>query len=161
VTYSLETQSAASILPLKGVCKMGNVRTFKAKTLVPGKATGPALITRERLSFQGFTDPNRGIFIAPQTELQGKSFKGAVLIFTSGKGSSAGASTLDLACRLGNSPAAIINLQIDSFIAAGCVLEDIPLVQVEDPSIFDQVKNGDIIMVDADKGEIKCDVTSY
>ena len=136
------------------MCKMGNVRTFKVKTLVPGKATGPALITRERLAFQGFTDAKKGIFHSPQTELQGKSFKGVVLIYTSGKGSSVGPSALDLACRYGNCPAAMVNLEIDPFTVQGCVMQKIPLVQIEDASIFYLAKNGDTVTVDADKGEI-------
>jgi len=140
---------------------MAGIKRFKVRTLVPGKVTGPALITRERIMFLGFADPKKGIFHSPQTELQGKSFKGVVLIYTSGKASSGGARAIDLAVRAGNAPVAIVNLEIDPITVAGCALDDIPLVQLKDSSIFDQVKNGDIIMVDADKGEIMCDVTSY
>ena len=127
---------------------------FKAKKFVPGKATGPALVTKERLMFLGFTDPKKGIFSAPTTELQGQSFKGAVLIYTSGKASSGGARSINLAVRAGNAPAAIINLEIDPITVAGCALDDIPMVQVEDPGIFDQVKNGDLVTVDADNGKV-------
>jgi len=129
-------------------------KKFKAKKLVPGKAVGPALVTRERVMFLGFTDPKQGIFHAPQTELQGKSFKGAVLIYTSGKASSGGARAIDLAVRAGNAPAAIVNLEVDPITVAGCALDDIPMVQVEESSIFDEVKNGDIVEVDADKGQV-------
>lgn len=129
-------------------------KMFRAKKIVPGKVSGPALVTRGCLSFQGFIDPKRGVFSAPVTELQGASFVGAVLIFPSGKGPSVGPSVLDLACRFGNAPAAIINLEIDPMMVAGCVLQNIPLVQVEDPGIFDQVKNGDAVTVDADRGEV-------
>ncbi len=133
---------------------MADIKKFKAKKVIPGKATGPALITRERIMFLGFIDPKKGIFHAPQTELYGKSFRGAVLIYTSGKASSGGARGLDLAVRAGNAPAAIVNLEIDPITVAGCAFDDIPMVQVEDPSIFDQVKEGDMVTVDADKGEV-------
>ncbi len=133
---------------------MGDIRKFKAKKIWQGKASGPALVTRERFSFSGFIDPKRGIFSSPMTELKGSSFIGAVLIFTSGDGSSTGPSALDLACRYGNCPAAIVNLEIDPYIVQGCVFQNIPMVQVEDPSIFDQVKNGDTVTVDADRGEV-------
>ncbi|MBA7663465.1 hypothetical protein ES703_71510 [subsurface metagenome] len=101
-------------------------KKFKARKLVPGKAVGPALVTRERVMFLGFTDPKQGIFHAPQTELQGKSFKGVVLIYTSGKASSGGARAIDLAVRAGNAPAAIVNLEVDPITVAGCALDDGP-----------------------------------
>lgn len=132
---------------------MSNPITFKAKTYVKGQAKGPALITRERMMFLGFTDPDKGIFHAPNTELYGASFKDKVLIYTSGKASSGGARAIDLAVRAGNAPAAIINVEIDPITVAGCAFDDIPLVQV-DAAIFDQVNNGDIITVDTEKGEV-------
>lgn len=78
----------------------------------------------------------------------------SALIFPSSKESTLWSITLDLNCRLGNAPAAIINSKLDPFVALGCVLQDIPLAQVEDSSIFDQVKNGDTVTVDADRGEV-------
>jgi len=133
---------------------MANSKKFKARKIVPGKATGPALISRERLGWLGFTDPKRGIFSSSKTELQGKSFKGVVLIYRSGKAATGGARAINLACRYGNRPAAVINLEIDPVTVAGYALEDIPMVQAEDASIFDQAKNGDTVTVDADKGEV-------
>lgn len=133
---------------------MANVKKFKARKFVPGKASGPALVTRERLMFFGFTDPKKGIFSAPQSELYGKSFKGAVVIYWAGRAGSGAPRGLDYCVRAGNSPAAIINIEIDPIAVYACALEDIPMVQVEDPSIFDQVKNGDTVTVDADKGEV-------
>lgn len=134
---------------------MDNVKTFKVKEIVSGKASGPALVTRERLSFHGFIDPQQGIFSSPSTELKGASFAGRVLIFTSGKGAAAGPRVLDAACRSGHAPAAIINLELEAFIVQGCVMQNIPMVRVEDPGIFDQVKNGDEVIVDSKKGEVK------
>ncbi len=133
---------------------MANSKKFKARKIVPGKATGPALISKERLGWLGFTDPKRGIFSSSKTELQGKSFKGVVLIYRSGKAATGGARAISLACRYGNRPAAAINLEIDPVTVAGYVLEDIPMVQVEDPSIFDQVKEGDMVTVDADNEKV-------
>ena len=48
----------------------------------------------------------------------------------------------------------MVNSKLDPFVALGCVLEGIPLVQVEDARIFDEVKNGDVLTVDADRGEV-------
>ena len=133
---------------------MDHFKRFKAKEIVPGKASGLALVTRERLSFHGFIDPAQGIFSSPATELKGSSFAGRVLVFTSGKGASAGPRVLDAACRFGHVPAAIVNMEIDPFIVQGCVFQGIPLVQVDDPTIFDHIKNGDMVTVDSGKGEV-------
>ena len=35
---------------------MDAVKSFKVKEIVPGRASGPALVTRERVSFHGFID---------------------------------------------------------------------------------------------------------
>jgi predicted aconitase with swiveling domain len=135
---------------------MDHIKKVKAREIVPGKASGPALVTRERLSFHGFIDPKQGIFNSPMTELVGESFAGRVLVFTSGKGASAGPRVLDAACRFGHAPAAIVNIEIEPFMVQGCVLQDIPLVQV-DASIFDQIRNGDTVTVDSAKGEVIID----
>lgn len=133
---------------------MVNVKKFKARKIVPGKATGPVLVSKERLGWLGFTDPKRGVFSSSQTELQGKSFNGVVLIYRSGKGATGGPRAVNRACRYGNRPAAAVNLEIDSVTVAGYALDDIPMVQAEDLGIFDQVRDGDIVTVDADNGEI-------
>jgi len=48
----------------------------------------------------------------------------------------------------------MVNLEIDPFTVQGCVMQKIPLVQIEDACIFYQAKNGDTVTVDADKGEV-------
>jgi predicted aconitase with swiveling domain len=133
---------------------MGHSVRFAAKEIIPGKASGLALVTKERLSFHGFIDPVQGIFSSPATELNGESFAGRVLVFTSGKGASAGPRVLDAACRFGHAPAAIVNVEIEPFIAQGCAFQGIPLVQVDDPAIFEYIQTGDIVTVDSDKGEV-------
>jgi len=142
---------------------MSSVKIFRAKKISLGKACGPALITRDRLGLRGFANLEQGKFLGGSLgigDLEGTSFAGAVLIFPSSKGSTLWSITLDLHCRSGNAPAAMINSRLDPFVALGCVLQDIPLVQVEDPSIFDQVKNGDTVTVDADRGEVIIDNVS-
>ena len=133
---------------------MDSVKVFGAKGISPGRSTGPALVWRERLALRGFADLERGVFSGGMGELEGISFAGAVLVFPSSKGSTLWSITLDLACRFGHAPAAMVNSKLDPFVALGCVLEGIPLVQVEDARIFDEVKNGDVLTVDADRGEV-------
>lgn len=133
---------------------MNRVKIFSVKRIWHGKASGPALVSKERLSFYGYTDPKRGVFKGPTIELREASFAGAVLIFISGKGASAEPRILDLACRFGNAPAAIINLEIEPIMVQGCVFQNIPLVKVDDLSIFKNVTNANIVSVDADRGKV-------
>ena len=133
---------------------MGRVKVFKAKKVTPGKASGPVLVSRERLGFKGFVNLEQGIFMGGLGQLDGASLAGTVLVFPTSKGSTLWPITFDLACRFGHAPAAIINSKVDPFVTLSCVLQDIPLVQVEDLSVFDQVNNGDTVTVDADKEEI-------
>ena len=139
---------------------MGSVKVFKAKKISAGMASGPALVTKERISFSGFANLEQGIFTegtltGTMGGIGGASFAGAVLIFPCSKGSTTWTIKFDVACRFGNAPAAIINSKVDPFVVLGCVMQDIPLVQVEDLNIFEQVKNGDTVIVDADRGEIR------
>ena len=76
------------------------------------------------------------------------------MIFTSGKAASSGARAIGLAVRAGNAPAAMVNYEIDPITVAGCAINDIPLLKVDDTSIFDKVKNGDVVTVDANRGEV-------
>lgn len=127
---------------------------FKGKGYVKGIVKAPALITKERLGFLGFINAKKGIFSSEKTELFGESFKEKILIFTSGKAATGGARAIDLAVRAGNAPAAMVNYEIDPITVAGCAINDIPLIKVDDPKIFDEVKNGDIVTVDTSRGEV-------
>jgi predicted aconitase with swiveling domain len=137
---------------LKEVFNMTGAKVFKSRKITAGKATGPALVAKECVALRGFINFEKGTFNIG--ELEGASIAGTVLIFPSSKGSTLWSMTLDSTCRYGNAPAAIINSKVDPFVVLGCVLQDIPLVQVDDLSIFDQVKNGETVTVDADSGEV-------
>ena len=95
------------------------------------------------------------MFTKRGTDLDGVSFAGKVLLFISGRGSSTWSGYFKIACRHGSAPVAMINLEIDPLVALACVLNNIPLVQVDDPGILDKVKTGDIIEVDAGKGVVR------
>jgi predicted aconitase with swiveling domain len=54
----------------------------------------------------------------------------------------------------GTAPAAIINLETEPIIAAGCVLADIPLVDHPDEDPITAIHTGDFVEVAADTGVI-------
>jgi predicted aconitase with swiveling domain len=134
---------------------MTNGAVFKGRPLCQGKASGPALVTRERLGFRGYANLEQGTFSGGMGNLEGAAFAGAVLIFPSSRGSTLWSITLDQACRFGNAPAAMVIAKRDPFVALGCALQEIPLVLVENGRIFDEIKSGDMVSVDANSGEVR------
>jgi len=136
------------------VYSLSSPKRFKVKVLCPGDFSAPALITRERISLLGGVDPERGILCDPRSELVGNSFADRALIFTSGKGSSLWSSILGKTKRAGTAPAAIINLEIDTFVVFACVVCDIPMLQLKDGDIFDRVGNGEQVRFDAKSSEL-------
>ncbi|MBU4340932.1 MAG: DUF126 domain-containing protein, partial [Euryarchaeota archaeon] len=63
---------------------------LKAHIVSRGNAQGEALVTSQPISFLGSVDPKTGVVIEKGHELAGKSIKGKVLVFPSGKGSTVG-----------------------------------------------------------------------
>ena len=133
---------------------MSSPKRFKVKVLCPGDFSAPALITRERISLLGGVDPESGILRDPRSELVGNSFANRAFIFTSGKGSSLWSSILGKTKRAGTAPAAIINLEIDTSVVFACIVCDIPMMQLKDDNIFNQVFNGEPVKFDPEKNEI-------
>ena len=131
---------------------MGKARQYKVKKVSPGSASGPAVVMNERITMLGTVIPEQGVFIRRGTELEGVSIAGKVLFFISGKGSSIWSAYFKIACRHNNAPAAVVNAEVDPFVALACVLNDIPMVQLEDAGVLDIVKTGDLVDVDADLG---------
>lgn len=133
---------------------MSEKSTFKIKLICPGAFSAPSLITRERISLLGGVDAEAGTFCDPRSELKGLPFRRKVLIFTSGKGSSLWSSIFANTRRSGTAPAAIINLELDTFVVFACVVNDIPMLQLLEPDAFDHIKNGDLITYDGASDEI-------
>src|SRR5258707_6675679 len=61
---------------------------LRGRTVVPGIASGEALVSPEPISGWGGIDPAKGIIIERRHALYGVCFTGKVLVFPSAKGSS-------------------------------------------------------------------------
>lgn len=55
----------------------------------------------------------------------------------------------------GVAPAAIINLETETIVATGVILAGIPCVDKPAEDVFEILKDGDLVEVDGDKGEIR------
>ena len=128
---------------------------MKGRTISPGKAQGEAIVSRSPIGFYGGIDPKTGIVIERGHELEGESVKGKVLVFPQGKGSTVGSYVIYGLKKNGVAPAAIVNKETETIVAAGVILASIPCVDKID---IDKIKTGDNLIVDADSAtvEIAC-----
>lgn len=130
-------------------------RILTGKPVVPGSAQGPALVSKEPLSFWGGLCPRTGEVIDRRHELSGAVVTGRVFLFPQGKGSSTASAVLLESIRTGVAPAAIINLKVDPILALGCIVADelyhrtIPIVVLAEEDFF-AIKQDEYIAVKAD-----------
>jgi len=120
--------------------------------VVPGRAAGRAVVTSQPISFLGGVDPVNGMLIDKNHELKGMSLRGKVFVFPYGKGSTVGSYTIYSMAKNGVAPAAIINMETEPVIAAGCVLAAIPLVDRLERDPTKTIGNGDYVTVDSKRG---------
>ena len=120
--------------------------------MVPGRAAGRAVVTSQPISFLGGVDPVTGRLIEKNHELMGMSLRGKVFVFPYGKGSTVGSYTIYSMAKNGVAPAAIINMETEPVIAAGCVLAAIPLVDRLERDPTKTIGNGDYVTVDSKRG---------
>jgi predicted aconitase with swiveling domain len=120
---------------------------LKGRIISRGMAEEEALVTSQPISFYGGVDPNTGEIIEKGHELQGKSVKGKILVFPSGKGSTVGSYTLYRMKKNGVAPAGMINRECETVVAVGAIISEIPCVDKIDLS---HIKTGDVIRIDGD-----------
>jgi predicted aconitase with swiveling domain len=120
---------------------------LKGRIISKGKAQEEALVTSMPISFYGGVDPNTGEVIEKGHELQGKSVKGKILVFPTGKGSTVGSYTLYRLKKNGMAPAGMINKECETVVAVGAIISEIPCVDKIDIS---QIKTGDTVRIDGD-----------
>jgi hypothetical protein len=120
---------------------------LKGRIIYKGKAEGEALVTSQPISFYGGVDPNTGVVIEKGHELQGKSVKGKILVFPTGKGSTVGSYTLYRMKKNGTSPAGMINKECETVVAVGAIISEIPCVDQVDVS---KIKTGDKVQIQKD-----------
>jgi predicted aconitase with swiveling domain len=120
---------------------------LKGRIISKGIAQEEALVTSMPISFYGGVDPNTGEVLEKGHELQGKSVKGKILVFPTGKGSTVGSYTLYRLKKNGVAPAGIINRECETVVAVGAIISEIPCVDKIDIS---KIETGDLIRVEND-----------
>ena len=125
---------------------------LKGRKIYKGIAEGEAVVTKDGISFYGGVDPDTGKVVEVGHELEGQSITGKILVFPTGKGSTVGSYTLYRMRKNKTAPAAIVNEQIDTIIAVGCIISEIPCVDKID---IDEIKTGRRIVVNGSEGTVE------
>jgi len=125
---------------------------LQGRKVANGKAAGEAMVSSDGISFYGGVEPETGKVVEKGHPLEGKSVTGKVLVFPTGKGSTVGSYVLYDMKKRGTAPAAIINREIETIIAVGAIISEIPCV---DKIEIDRIKDGAKVEVDADSGTVK------
>jgi len=128
---------------------------IKAHMISAGKAEGEAVVYNGPFSFLGDLDPATGKVPMPRHQLEGTSLVGKVFVFTTGKGSSAGDSAAWAAKQNNNVPAAMICLESEPILSGAVIITKIPTEDRPEKNVFELIKTGDYVKVDATAGIIE------
>ena len=121
------------------------------RKIYKGIVKAEALVTKEGISFYGGVDPDTGKIVEIGHELEGQSMTGKVLVFPTGKGSTVGSYTMYRMMKNKTAPAAIVNEKIDTVIAVGCIISEIPCI---DKIEIKKIKNNDLLIVNGTEGYV-------
>ncbi|MEM1606544.1 MAG: DUF126 domain-containing protein [Candidatus Bathyarchaeia archaeon] len=127
-------------------------KILRGRPIVPGKASGIALVSMKPLSFLGGIDPKTGVVVERNHDLFGKTIKDSILCFPHGHGSTVGSFVLYSLAKNGLAPKAIVNVLADPVVVVGAVIANIPMIDKIDVS---QIKMGDLVEVDCYSGTVR------
>ena len=128
---------------------------LKGHKVAKGKAQGEALVSQSPISFFGGVNPETGLVVEKDHELEGASISDKILIYPVGKGSTAGSYRIYELAYNHKAPRAIINMRADPIVAIGAIISSIPMVDKVAPNPLEVIKTGDLVEVDADRGIVK------
>lgn len=138
---------------------------LRGRGLNGGVAKGEALVTKPINFFgaymQGILSGKLSKIEDTKHELYGSSLEGKVLVFPFSIGSLAGGVSLLEAIIQGVGPTAIVNRKTDGVLLAGPVFArvfydiQVPVVDSLDRDPLKLIRNGDILVVDGNKGTVE------
>jgi len=126
--------------------------TLKCHKIIGGYGEGEALVSREPICFY-LTDPKTGVVRERSHELAGKNLAGKVLAFPSGKASSV--VQIDGLYKLASNnvaPKAMIVKDVETVLVVSAFIAKVPLVDKLEKDLFEVIRIGDFVKVDAENG---------
>jgi len=125
------------------------------RSMTSGVAEGEALVTLQQMSWCGGVDPMTGTVTELGHSLRGENVKGKILVFDTGKGSSAFSHATHVTRVTGSQPAGIIVKQVNPQVALGAVVMHLPAITDCNADPCEVIKTGDWVKIDADRGVVE------
>lgn len=127
-------------------------KQYKCHKISGGKVTGEVLFSNDGICFY-LVEPTTGEIIEKEHPLYGQSIAGKILVFPYGKGSSVVQADGMYQLKMkGMEPAGMIVVNADTTLAASAIILEAPLVNKVDDKFYKDLKNGDLVELDADNG---------
>lgn len=125
-------------------------KSYKCHKISDGYAEGEIILSKDDLMFY-LINPDTGEVIEKAHDLYGKLIAKKILSFPSGKGSSVvQADGIFQLMKRDNQPLAMIVERPETVLVTSAILFEIPMVDKVDPAFYEDIKDGDKIIVDAD-----------
>ena len=128
---------------------------LKGKVINEGNVEGEAIVSRLPFSFLGDLEMDTGKIMVKGHDLEGENIKGKILVFPTGKGSTAAGNVLFEAKLKGNAPIGMIIKEAEPVIAMVAIMNDIPAIHNLSRNPVEAIKTGDHIKLDADAGVVQ------
>ncbi len=131
--------------------------TLRCHRIVKGSGEGEALVSKDPICFY-LADPKTGVVRERGHSLTGKSVAGKVLIFPTGKASSAVQMDGLRKLMLNNAmPKAMVVTDVEPVLVSAAALLKIPLVDKLEKDPFQVISTGDLVKVDATNAVVTID----
>jgi predicted aconitase with swiveling domain len=119
-----------------------------------GVVEGEAFVTHDAIAFLGDISLADGTISLPTSKQEGQRVSGKILVFPTGKGSTADPYGFYMLKKAGNAPSAVINATANPTTVAGAIISRTPMVYKLDGDPLELIESGDRVRVDGDKGVV-------
>ena len=127
---------------------------YTCRPISEGSGEGEALLSTDALCF-AMCDADTGCVLEKGHCLDGRSVAGKVLVMPTGKGSSVvQADGLYRLITKQTAPAAVVIQTPEPVLVSTIIAMEVPLVDTVDPAFYDNVEEGDHVVVDAVAGTL-------
>lgn len=124
---------------------------IEARGIVVGKASGPALVSSEAVSFLGDVDIRSGRVVGDLASVRNASLRGTVLIMPYTRGSAGAWRFLYQLFKHDNHPVAIVcNAVPDPSVVQGAILAGIPIVCEPKTPLESAITNGQRVEIEVE-----------
>lgn len=131
-------------------------RTVHGRGLVPGRASGPALVSWDAISFLGDVDIRSGTIVGDLPSVKGRSVAGTVLVMPTSRGSAGAWRFLYQMIKHGTHPVAMLFGGLpDPSVVQGAILAQIPIVAHVPDAFVHGLAPAQHLAVDGESGLIE------